>query len=133
MRVDIERATSRERIAEQIYEVLLAGQRDAGDAALCDALALLAENSGRNVFRHAAQIVRGAKSGRPTIDDVAALARIATYPVTRRREAVAIVARQVAGSEASRKTVDAVAHRLRRKIKRTKWMCPPAPSRISET
>jgi hypothetical protein len=36
---------------------------------------------------------------------------------SRRREAVGIVARQVAGAEASDKQVDAVAHRLRRKMR----------------
>ena len=127
---DAGNATNHERVAEQLYEVLLAAQREAGDAAVCAALDLLASGSGRNVFRHAAAIVRGAKSGRPMIDDRAALQRIAQYPETRRSEAVGKVARQVAGPEASPKSIATIARRLRDKIKRRKLISPSPAARM---
>jgi hypothetical protein len=51
------------------------------------------------------------------IDDAEALRRITTFPPASRREAVGIVARQVAGTEAGQTRVDAIAHRLRRKLR----------------
>src|SRR5947209_2097276 len=100
--------------AHGIYQALLAAQRDDGDAALVEALDLLAEDTGQNKFRHAAGVIRGTKLGRHAIDDDWAVRRIATFPAAQRREAVGIVARQVAGPDATDKQVDADAHRLRR-------------------
>ncbi len=109
----------RRNAAQAIYRAVLQAQRDAGagDMALCQALDLLAENTGENRFRHAAAIVRGVRLGRHAIDDSEALCRIEAFPPDRRREAVGIVARQVAGAEASDHEIDAVAHRLRRKLR----------------
>src|SRR4051795_7259981 len=101
--------------AHGIYQALVAAQRDDGDAALVEALDLLAEDSGQNKFRHAAGVIRGTKLGRHAIDDNAALRSIAAYPATQRREAVGTVARQMAGADATDKQVDAIANRLRRK------------------
>lgn len=117
---------ARRRAAEEIYRKMVEAQRDVGDAALCDALDLLAYGTGANKFRHAAAIVRGAKLGRHAIDDREALERIAKFPEHRRREAVGTVARQMAGPDSSRAAIEAIERRLRRKIKRTNWFCPPA-------
>jgi hypothetical protein len=103
--------------SEGLYLALLNSQRDDGDVALCEALDLLAEGTGQNCFRHAASVIRGRALGRHAIDDKAALRRIAAYPADRRREAVGIEARQIAGADASDKQVDAIAHRLRRKLR----------------
>jgi hypothetical protein len=107
----------RQAAAEAIYNGLLNAQRDDGDGALCDALDKLAEGTGQNKFRHAASVLRGTVLGRSAIDDVAALRRITAYPAAQRREAVGIVARQIAGSDATEKQIDAIAHRLRRKLR----------------
>jgi hypothetical protein len=112
--------------AEGIYRAVLEAKRDVGDAALCDALAMLAADSGENRFRFAASVVRGTKLGRHAIDDKAALRRIAAYPADRRREAVGIVARQIAAVSDER--VASIERRLSdesSKIKRTKWFYPP--------
>jgi hypothetical protein len=109
---------SRSTAAEAIYNAVLQAERVAGDVALCEALDLLAAGTGQNKFRHAASMLRGTVLGRAAIDDKAALRRISTFEPSRRREAVSIVARQVAGTEASDKRVDAIARRLRRKLKK---------------
>lgn len=104
--------------AEAIFNVMLQAQRDVGDVALCEALDLLAGDTGQNTFRHMASILRGvAAPGRKAIDDQAALRHIAAFPPVQRREAVGIVAQRVAGANATRKRVDAIARRLRRKLK----------------
>ena len=103
--------------AEAIYAAVLEAQRDGGDAALCAALDLLADGTGQNKFRHAASVLRGKVLGRSVIDDKAALRRIAASPAAHRREAVGIAARQIAGVGASEKQIDAIAHRLRRKLR----------------
>jgi hypothetical protein len=103
--------------AEAILLAVLEAQRKGGDAVLCEALDLLAQGTGENRFRFAANVIRGTKLGRHAIDDRAWLRRIAGYPPGQRREAVSIVARQVAGAEASDKRVAAIARRLRRKLR----------------
>ncbi|WMT78858.1 hypothetical protein [Bradyrhizobium sp. Ash2021] len=107
----------RRRAAEAIYNAMLQAQRDAGDAALCEALDLLAADTGQNKFRFAASVLRGTTLGRLAINDAEALRRITAFPPARRREAVGVVARQVAGAEANPARVDAIAHRLRRKLR----------------
>src|SRR6266446_6425462 len=77
--------------------------REIGDVGICQALDLLAEGTGQNKYQHAASILRGTVAGRPTIDDEAALRRIAAFPAARRREAVGIVAGKLAGEGASEK------------------------------
>lgn len=108
--------------AEGVYAALVAAQRNAGDVPLCLALEKLAGDTGQNKFRHAASILRGSVLGR-SIDDGAALLRIAAFPPARRRDAVGLVARQLAGAGASSARLEAVARRLRRKrrekLKRT--------------
>jgi hypothetical protein len=106
----------RQAVAEAIYAAVLEAQRDGGDAVLSAALDLLAEGTGQNKFRHAASVLRGRALGRSAIDDKAALRRVTALQPTRRREAVSIVARQVAGPDASEKRVAAIARRLRRKL-----------------
>jgi hypothetical protein len=103
--------------AEALHAAVLEAQRVAGDAALCDALELLSEGTGQNKFRHAASILRGTVLGRSAIDDKEALRRVAAFAAhhpDRRREAVGIVAGQVA--KASGENVDSVERRLRRKL-----------------
>ena len=116
--------------AEAIYNTVLQAQREGGDAALCAALDLLAEGSGENRFRFAASVIRGTRLGRHAIDDREALRRVAAFPAARRREAVGIVARQVAGVNASEARVDAIAQRLRRTLRANKAnkivLCAPS-------
>jgi hypothetical protein len=57
---------------------LLAVLRADGERVLCDALDLLATDTGENRFRHASSIVRGSRVGRTRIDDSAELAEINT-------------------------------------------------------
>src|SRR5438876_7326646 len=92
--------------AERIYRAVLEGRRDAGDAALCDALNLLAGDNGENKFRNAAAIVGGKRLGRAAIDDTAALRRVAAFPPARQREAVGVVAGQMA--KASGENADSI-------------------------
>ena len=106
--------------AERIYAAVLEAQRDVGDVGLLAALDLLAEGTGQNKFRHAASVLRGTVLGRTAINDVEALRRIAAFPAARRREAVGVVARQIAGPDADDKRVDAIAHRLRHKLRKNK-------------
>lgn len=106
--------THPQRLAQDIYATLLDAQRVAGDAPLCEALDMLAAGSGKNKFQHAANVVRGASAGRPTIDDTEALLRIASFPPERRSGAVAIVAKEVA--RATQQQVRSVERRLRRKL-----------------
>jgi hypothetical protein len=102
--------------AEAVYSAILEARRDAGDAAVCDALDLLGAGAGQNRYRHAAAAIRGLAPGRSAIDDDRALRRISAFPPARRRDAVGVVARDVAGAEASAKQVAAIARRLRRKL-----------------
>ena len=106
--------------AEAILRTVLEAQRDGGDAVLCEALDLLAQGTGENRFRFAASVIRGAKLGRNAIDDLAALRRIAAFPTARRRAAASIVARQIAGAEASNTRVNTIANRLRKKLRENK-------------
>jgi hypothetical protein len=103
--------------AENIYRAMLDAQRDADDIALCDALDLLCERTGQNKFRFAASVIRGTKLGRHAIDDRASLRRIAALREARGCEAVSIVAREVAGANAGDERVEAIAQRLRRKLR----------------
>ena len=120
----------RQATAEAIYAAVLEAQRDGGDAVLSAALDLLAKASGENRFRFAASVIRGIKLGRHAIDDREALRRVAAFPAARRREAVGIVARQVAGVNASEARVDAIAQRLRRTLRANKAnkivLCAPS-------
>jgi hypothetical protein len=111
---------SRRVAAEAVYAAILKAQRDVGDVALCEALDLLAEGSGENRFRFAASVIRGTRLGRHAINDREALRRVAEFPAARRREAVGIVARQIAGPDADDARIDAVANRLRRKLRENK-------------
>ncbi len=108
----------RRRAAEAVYDAILDAQRDAGDIALCEALDKLTSATGQNRFRHAASILRGTKLGRHAIDDREPLRRIAAFPAARHRDAVGIVARNIAGLGASPKQVKTIARRLQRKLKR---------------
>ncbi len=103
--------------AQAIYRAMLRAQRDEGDAALCEALDLLAADTGQNKFRHAASVLRGIRLGRHAIDDKNAIRRIEAFPAGRRREAAGIVARQIAGAGASDALVVTIAQRLRRKLR----------------
>ncbi len=114
--------------AERLFAAMLDSLHESGDAAICDALELLAADTEKNTFRHAAAFVRGAISGRPAINDLEALRRIATFPLSRRREAIGIVAKELGGRDADPARVDAIARRLRHKrakMKRKKGVNPP--------
>jgi hypothetical protein len=102
--------------AATVFNVIVEARRDAGDAAICDALDQLGAGAGQNRYRYAAAAIRGLPPGRSAIDDDWALQRILKFPPARRREAVAIVARDAAGAGASNKRVSSIARRLRRKL-----------------
>jgi hypothetical protein len=108
----------RQATAEAILAAVLQAQRDVGDVALCEALDRLAQGTGENRFRFAANVIRGTKLGRHEIDDRAALRRIAAFPPAQRHKAVGIVAGQIAGAGASEQRVEAIANRLRRKLRK---------------
>jgi hypothetical protein len=102
--------------AERLYDAFLDARRVGGDAVVCDALDMLGAGAGQNRYRYAAAALRGLPPGRSAIDDDWALRRILKFPPDRRREAVAIVARDAAGAGASNKRVSSIARRLRRKL-----------------
>ncbi len=102
--------------AEALHDALLDARRVAGDGAVCDALDMVGAGTGRSQYRYAAAALRGLPPGRPAINDDWALQRILKFPPDQRRDAVDIVARRVAGAEASDKQVDATSRRLRRKL-----------------
>jgi hypothetical protein len=104
----------RRHAAEALHAAVLEARRVGGDAAICDALHMLAAASGLNKFNSAAAIVSGRRLGRPAIDDAAALRRIAAFPPDRRREAVGVVAAMMA--KASGKKVETIERRLRLKL-----------------
>jgi hypothetical protein len=108
----------RHQAAEAVYNAILHARRVAGDAPLCDALDRLGASAGQNRYRYAAAAIRGLPPGRSAIDDTHALQRILKFPPDRRRDAIGVVAFDVAGgADASAKQVHAVAWRLRRKLK----------------
>jgi hypothetical protein len=102
-----------------MFAAMVEARRDAGDAALCDGLDLLAaEGHGQGRYARAAAAIRGLAPGRPAIDDTRAIDRILKFPPDRRRDAIGIVALDVAGgSAASPQQVHAAACRLRLKLK----------------
>jgi hypothetical protein len=100
-------------IAAELYNALLQSQCDAGEVAR-EVLDMLAAGTGQNTFRHAASILRGRVSGRAATDDSEALRRVAALLPDRRREAVGIVAGQVAKTTGEK--VKNVERRLRRKL-----------------
>jgi hypothetical protein len=105
------------RLAGKLHDAILQMLRQDRDATpeFIAALHLLSERTGQKRFRHAASVLRAGIAGRSSIDDRAALARIARFPASRQRDAVAIVARELAGKGASNSEVVAIAQRLRRK------------------
>lgn len=104
--------------AEAVFDVILQAKRAAGDAAVCDGLDMVAASAGQNrLYRYAAAAIRGLPPGRPAIDDDLALRRILKFPPERRREAVGIVAQDMApGADTSSKKVKAIVRRLHRKL-----------------
>src|SRR5690349_7749499 len=102
--------------AEEIYIAMVRSMAKGSDAAIVEALEMLAQGAG-NKFRHAAAVVRGTKLGRHSIDDSEALRQLASFPEVRRREAAGSIARKIAGAGATRRQVKSIADRLRRKIK----------------
>jgi hypothetical protein len=106
--------------AEALHDAILDARRIAGDGAVCDALDLLGAGAGQGRYRRAAAAIRSLPPGRSAINDDSALQRISTFPPARRRDAASVVARDVAGAEASDKQVAAIAGRLRRKMKSAK-------------
>jgi hypothetical protein len=105
------------RLAEVLYDESLG---DDPDLMLVELLDVHADRTGQNTPRHAGRILRGARrAGRKRLDDSDALRRIAAFPPWRRREAVGIVAKWLAGEGADEKTVHTIERRLRRKMKRT--------------
>ena len=114
---------ARRRAAEGLYGAMIEARRAAGDGAICDALEMAGSGAGQSRYRYAATAIRGLAPGRSAIDDDRSLRRISAFPPAQRRDAVSVVARDVAGIEASSKQVHAIASRLRGKLakmKRTK-------------
>jgi hypothetical protein len=107
--------------AEALHDAILDARRVAGDGAICDAFDLLGASAGHGRYRRAAAAIRGLPPGRAAIDDDLALQQILKFPPNRRRDAVGVVAREMAremaDAEASRKQVHAIEVRLRRKLK----------------
>jgi hypothetical protein len=104
--------------AEKIYAEIVASRRTGGDGPFCEVLERIAEETGRKVLRHAAQVLRGKMGGRRALDDRRALQRIAAWPAAHKCEAVGIVAREMAGPGASKKRVETIERRLRRKLEK---------------
>jgi hypothetical protein len=103
------------RLAAELYNRMLAAQCDAGEVAR-EVLDMLAADTGQNAFRHAASILRGRVLGRTAIDDSEALRRVAAFPPDRRREAVGIVAKQVARANPGGPQIGSIERRLHRKL-----------------
>jgi hypothetical protein len=105
------------RATEAVYIAIIEARRDAGDAALCDALDQLGAGAGQHRYLRAASAIRDLAPGRPAVDDDLALRRILKYPPDRRREAIGIVAQGLApGAGASSKKVKSIKRRLHRKL-----------------
>jgi hypothetical protein len=103
--------------AEALYGAIIEARRDAGDAAVCDALDMLGAGAGQDRYLRAASAIRDLAPGRPAVDDELALRRIMKYPPDRRREAVGIVARHLApGADAGSKNFKSIRRRLSRKL-----------------
>jgi hypothetical protein len=99
-------------LATELYNRMLVAKCDAGEVAR-EVLDMLAADTGQNAFRHAASILRGRVPGRTAIDDSEALRRLTAFPPARRREAVGIVAGDMARADG--KKIETHARRLRRK------------------
>src|ERR1700676_502267 len=93
----VTRSDPRRQAAEALHDAILDGRRVAGDAVICDALDLLGASPGQGRYRRAPAAIRALPPGRAAIDDELALQRILKFPPARRREAVGIVAPDVAG------------------------------------
>jgi hypothetical protein len=101
--------------AEKIYAEIVASRRVGGDGPFCEVLERIAEETGRKVLRHAAQVLRGKTGGRRALDDRRALRRIAAWPAAHKSKAVGTVAREMAASPSQVKTIE---RRLRRKLEK---------------
>jgi hypothetical protein len=106
----------RQEAAEALHDAILNARRVAGDGAVCDAFDMLGAGPGQGRYRRAAAAIRGLPPGRAAIDDDFALRRILKFPPNQRRDAVGIVAPDVAGANASRKQIATAERRLRRKL-----------------
>jgi hypothetical protein len=103
---------------DAVFAAMLDARRAGGDAAICDALDRLGAGAGQNRYRYAAAAIRGRPPGRSAIDDAHALQRILKFAPVLRREAVGVIARDVAGgAAATEKQVHAAKCRLHRKLK----------------
>jgi hypothetical protein len=113
-------ADDQARIAELVRQAALKTLRaePGASAEVVAALYLLAKHTGENRYRFAARIIGGLELRRPSIDDRAALRRIASFPPERQRAAVGIVARDMAGPGATDAQLETIARRLRRKSKK---------------
>jgi hypothetical protein len=104
--------------AETLQGAILDARRIAGDGAVCDALDQLGAVAGQSRYRRAAAAIRGLPPGRAAINDDRALQRILKFAPAQRHSAVDIVARDMAGAEASDRQVHAIKWRLYRKLKK---------------
>jgi hypothetical protein len=104
--------------AETLFGALLDAKRIGGDGVVCDAFEMLGAVAGQGRYRRAAAAIRGLPPGRAAINDDHALQRILKFAPLHRRSAVDIVARDMAGAEASGKQVHAIKWRLHRKLKK---------------
>jgi hypothetical protein len=107
--------------AERLHDAILDARRVGGDAVVCDAFEMLGAVPGQQRYRYAAAAIRGLPPGRPADDDDDALQRILKFPESQHRDAVGIVARDMAREvvdvDARRKRAHANACRFRRKLK----------------
>lgn len=104
--------------ADRIYVAIAEARRIHGDGPFCDVLERLAVETGRNVLRYAAQVINGKTGGRKEKDDRRAIQRIVAWPKAHRHEAVGIVAREMAGPGAGERSIEAIAQRLRGKLRK---------------
>ena len=111
----------RRQAAETLRDAILDARRIAGDGAVCDALDRLGAGAGQSRYRHAAAAIRGLASGRPAINDDWALRRIRKFPPARRRDAVGIMAKDMAARAGpGSKKVKSIERRLHRKLETQK-------------
>lgn len=104
--------------AETLFGALLDAKRIGGDGIVCDAFEMLGAVAGQGRYRRAAAAIRGLPPGRAAINDDRDLQRILKFAPLQRHSAVDIVARDMAGVEASDKQVHAIKWRLYRKLKK---------------
>ena len=106
-----------ESAALALYRQILKMRRVEGDAALCAALDMLAGDTGENKYRHAGNVLRGARAGRQRINDAREIREILELEKRgkSRGAAVSIVAQDHASPDV---TAESLAHRYRGRLRK---------------